>query len=71
MPIYALMKQLGPEIVFQTGRTNPADFERHDQDGYVVGATAIELWQDYKGFPLVPDATLKRWAAMLEANKGR
>ncbi len=33
VPIYALMKQLGPEIVFQTGRTNPARFRGHDQDG--------------------------------------
>lgn len=36
-----------------------------------MGATAIEPWQDYKGFPPVPDATLKRWAAMIEANKTR
>ena len=36
-----------------------------------MDATAIEPWQDYKGFPLVPDATLKRWALMIEANKGR
>ena len=27
---------------------------------------AIELWQDYQGFPLVPDATLKQWATMIE-----
>ena len=33
------------------------------------GATSIELWQDYGGFPTVPDDLLKRWAAMVEANK--
>ena len=68
MPIYALMKQMGPEIVFQTANETPPDFEGTIK---MDGATAIELWQDYKGFPLVPDATFKRWASMLEANKGR
>jgi hypothetical protein len=33
-----------------------------------MGATSIELWQDYGGFPTVPDAQLKRWATMVEAN---
>jgi hypothetical protein len=39
--------------------------------GVAQGATSIELWQDYGGFPTVPDAQLKRWAAMVEANKTR
>ena len=71
VPIYALMKQMGPEIVFQTAQETPPDFEGVISKGVSMGATSIELWQDYKGFPLVPDATLKRWAAMIEANKGR
>jgi hypothetical protein len=71
VPIYALMRQMGPEIVFQTAQETPPDFEGVIRKGVSMGATAIELWQDYKGFPLVPDATLKRWAAMVEANKGR
>ncbi len=71
IPIYALMKQLGPEIAFQTANETPPDFEGTIRMGISYGATAIELWQDYKGFPLVPDATLRRWAAMIEANKGR
>ena len=71
VPIYALMKKMGPEIVFQTANETPPDFEGTIKMGIAYGATAIELWQDYKGFPLVPDATLKRWASMLEANKGR
>jgi hypothetical protein len=68
LPIYALMKKLGPEIVFQTYRTNPKDFEGTIRMGVEHGATSIELWQDYRGFPLVPDAQLERWAAMVEAN---
>jgi hypothetical protein len=36
--------------------------------GVEMGATSIELWQDYRGFPTVPDAQLKRWAKMVEAN---
>jgi hypothetical protein len=31
------------------------------------GATSIELWRDYKGFPTVPNDKLKRWAKMVEA----
>ena len=65
------MKQLGPEIVFQAYRTTPKDFEGTIKMGVAHGATSIELRQDYGGFPLVPDETLKRWAAMIEANKTR
>ena len=69
VPLYALMKKLGPEIVFQTGGTNPKDFEGTIKFGVAQGATSIELWQDYGGFPTVPDALLKRWAAMVETNQ--
>lgn len=68
-PLYALMKELGPEIVFQTYHTNPDDFEGTIKLAVGMGATSIELWQDYRGFPLVPDDTLRRWARMLEANE--
>jgi hypothetical protein len=67
-PIYALMKELGPEIVFQTWRTNPEDFDGTIKLGVQMGATSIELWQDYRGFPTVPNDQLKRWAKMVEAN---
>ena len=70
-PIYALMKELGPEIAYQTYVTNPADFDGTIRKGVAQGATSIELWQDYRGFPLVPDAQLRRWAALVEANKTR
>jgi hypothetical protein len=66
--IYALMKELGPEIVFQTAKENPPDFEGTIKMGVAQGATSIELWQDYNGFPLVPNAKLKHWAALIEAN---
>jgi hypothetical protein len=69
VPIYALMKKLGPEIVFQTYRTNPADFEGTIRMGVAQGATSIELWQDYRGFPEVANAKLKHWAELVEANK--
>jgi hypothetical protein len=70
-PIYALMKQLGPEIIFQTYKETPDDFEGTIRFGVEQGATAIELWQDYQGFPNVPDAQLKKWAQMVESNKPR
>jgi hypothetical protein len=67
--LYALMKELGPEIVFQTGGTNPKDFDGTIQMGVDHGATSVELWQDYGGFPTVPEDKLRRWAAMIERNK--
>jgi hypothetical protein len=69
IPLYALMKELGPEIAYQTGATTPKDFEGTIAKGVAQGATSIELWQDYGGFPQVPDAMLKRWAKLVEANK--
>ena len=70
-PIYALMKELGPEIVFQTYKETPDDFEGTIRFGVEQGATAIELYQDYHGFPEVPDAQLRRWAKLIEDNKAR
>jgi hypothetical protein len=66
LPIYAVMQKMGPEIEFQTLHTTPEDFEGTIRKGVSLGASSIELWQDYQGFPLVPDATLKRWATMIE-----
>jgi len=71
LPLYAEMTNLGPEIEFQTLHENPDDFEGTIQKGVSMGASSIELWQDYHGFPEVPDATLKGWAAMLESNTGQ
>jgi hypothetical protein len=68
--IYATMKQLGPEIQFQTWRKTPEDFDGTIKMGVSYGASSIELYQDYGGFPLVADAKLKQWAAMLEKTSG-
>jgi hypothetical protein len=38
--------------------------------GVSYGASSIELYQDYGGFPLVADDKLREWAALLEANTG-
>ena len=69
-PLYAYMKQLGPEIEFQTYVRTPKDFAGTIKMGASYGANGIELYQDYPGFPLVPDAQLKLWASWLEKNTG-
>src|SRR5262245_39558203 len=68
--IYATMKELGPEIEFQTWRTTPRDFDGTIRLGVSYGASSIELWQDYGGFPLVADAKLREWAALIAGNTG-
>jgi hypothetical protein len=70
-PIYAYMKTLGPLIEFQTFHETPADFPGTIKFGIANGAQAIELWQDFQGFPLVPAATLSQWADWLEAPRAR
>jgi hypothetical protein len=64
------MKRMGPEIEFQTWRKTPQDFDGTIKMGVSYGASSIELYQDYGGFPLVADDQLRRWAAMLETNAG-
>ena len=66
--IYAAMKRMGPEIEFQTWRKTPQDFDGTIRMGVSYGASSIELYQDYGGFPLVADEQLRQWAAMLETN---
>jgi hypothetical protein len=67
LPIHAAMQKFGPEIEFQTFRETPADFEGTITKGMALGASSIELWQDFQGFPLIPDATLRRWAELFAA----
>jgi hypothetical protein len=64
--IYDIFKQLGPPVEFQTYHETPPDFDGTIRLAVSLGAGSVELWQDYKGFPLEPDAKLKQWAAMLE-----
>jgi hypothetical protein len=68
LPIYAYMKQLGPEIEFQTLCASPANLEATIRLGVRHGASAIELYQDYGGFPFVPNAKLKQLAALIQGN---
>jgi hypothetical protein len=68
--IYDYMTQLGPEIEFQTLNKTPANFPATIKFGVAHGASSIELYQDFGGFPLVPNAQLKQWAKWIEANPG-
>jgi hypothetical protein len=69
-PIQQYMKTLGPEIEFQTYRETPTNFEGTIKRGVALGASSIELWQDFGGFPLVPPPTLRHWATLISANSG-
>ena len=69
-PIQNYMKTLGPEIEFQTYKETPANFEGTIKKGVALGASSIELWQDFGGFPLVPETTLRHWAALISVNTG-
>jgi hypothetical protein len=68
LPIYGYMKELGPEIEFQTACASPAQLIDTVRFGAYYGATGIELYQDYGGFPYVSNTVLKRLAALLEGN---
>ena len=71
VPIYAAMKKMGGPIEFQTGGATPKDFEGTIKYGISLGANSIELYQDFGGFPYVPDQLLRRWANMLERHPER
>ncbi len=66
--MYAAMKKSGQEVEFQTFKEMPDDVEGTIKTGVDNGATSIELWQDYKGFPEMSDDDLKKFTKMLEAN---
>ena len=67
-PIYAYMKQLGPYVEFQTACASPQNYDETIRFGAYYGASGIELYQDYGGFPYVANSRLKKWAALLEGN---
>ncbi|MGB7259449.1 MAG: hypothetical protein WBD48_15350, partial [Pseudolabrys sp.] len=71
-PIYAAMQKMGPEIEFQTANETPANFPGTIKYGVALGASAIELYQDFptQGFPPIPAATLQLWASWLMQNTG-
>jgi hypothetical protein len=66
--IYAAMKKSGAEVEFQTGGASPPDLGAVIGYGVEMGATSIELYQDYGGFTQVPDDDLRKYAGMLEHN---
>jgi hypothetical protein len=74
LPIYALIRKMGPVIAFQSlydcevAGPNCAqkDPEGTISKGISLGAGSIELYQQPKGFPAVPAPTLKQWAAMFQ-----
>lgn len=70
VPIQTYMKQLGPEIEFQTFHETPANFGATIVRGVRLGASSIELWQDFGGFPLVAKAKLQQWAKEIAVNSG-
>jgi hypothetical protein len=67
-PIYSYIKSLGPEIEFQTLNTTPPHFGETIKLGVAYGASAIELYQDFGGFPKVKPGKLRFWAGLIEAN---
>ena len=67
--MYDIMKKMGGPIEFQTGPATPKDYEGTIRYGVSVGAQSIELYQDYGGFPQVPDEQLKKWAAIVEGKR--
>jgi hypothetical protein len=66
LPLYALMRKLGPNITFQTYLVNPNDFEGTLRKGISLGAGSIEVWQEPAGFEAQSNATLQNWASMFE-----
>jgi hypothetical protein len=66
--IYETMKKSGAEVEFQTGGASPPDLGAVIGYGVSMGATSIELYQDYGGFTQVPDDDLRKYAGMLEHN---
>jgi hypothetical protein len=66
---YAAMKTSGAEVEFQTGPASPPDVGGVIAFGVENGASSIELYQDYGGFTQVSDADLKKYSAMLLANR--
>jgi len=71
-PIYTEMKNLKPEIEFQTLNKTPPDFPGTIKLAVSYGASSVELYQDFPkfGFPPIAPATLRLWASWIEKNTG-
>jgi hypothetical protein len=69
--IYDAMDKSKMEVEFQTGPEMPEDLEGTIALGVSKGATSIELYQDYKGFPDMTDAQLVKFKKALDKNAAR
>ncbi|HEY3258064.1 MAG TPA: hypothetical protein VGJ64_04355 [Gemmatimonadaceae bacterium] len=68
-PLYTEMRKMGGEIEFQTFNETPAFYEGTIAYGVGLGASSIELWQDFKGFPDESRERLKHWASFFGTYK--
>jgi hypothetical protein len=66
---YAAMKKSGAEVEFQSGPASPGDLDGMMRYALDTGAQSVELWQDYGGFTEMSDATLQKYAKLLEENR--
>ena len=66
LPLYAVLRKLGPNITFQSYVVAPDDDEGTLRKGISLGAGSIEIWQEPKGFEAQSNATLQNWATMFE-----
>jgi hypothetical protein len=71
LPIYAKMKNSNQEVEFQTFKASPTDLDAVISNGVQMGASSIELYQDYGGFPDISDADLRKYAEWLLRNRVR
>jgi hypothetical protein len=66
--LYAAMKKSGAEVEFQSFTKSPEDFDGMMKYALDSGAQSVELWQDSGGFTEMSDATLQKYAKLLEGN---
>jgi hypothetical protein len=65
---YDSMKKSGSEVEFQTGPASPDDLDGVIRFAVSKGASSVELYQDYGGFPEVADADLTKLSKLLRDN---
>lgn len=68
--LYSAMKNSHSEVEFQTLQATPNNLRDVIASGVQLGASSIELYQDYGGFPSVPDSDLREYSSMLLKGPG-
>ena len=68
-PLYEEMRKMGGQVEFQTFVETPTYYAATVGYGVGVGASSIELWQDFGGFPKQTDERLKQWASFFGTYK--